>query len=57
MNDQPTTWNDEQGVPTDYHDLYYYKTDTIFGIVYGDLNFAITALETGVSVETIFNKI
>ena len=57
MNDAPVTWNDQQGTPEGYHALYYYKTDTVFGVVYGDLNFAITALKAGVSVEPIFNRI
>lgn len=57
MSDTPVTWNDEQGVPEDYHALYYYKTDTVFGVVYGGLDFAIVALKAGVPVEPIFNKI
>ena len=57
MNDQPITWNDEQGVPADYHDLYYYKTDTIFGVIYGDIEFAVKALKAGVNVTPVFNKI
>lgn len=57
MNDEPVTWNDEQGVPEGYHGLYYYKTDTIFGVVYGNLDFAMRALKAGVPVEPIFNKI
>lgn len=54
---EPITWNDTDGVPASYHDLYYYKTDTIFGVVYGDLPFAIRALRAGVPVTPIFNKI
>ena len=54
---QPLTWNDTDGVPSSYNDLYYYKTDTVFGVVYGDLEFAIRALRAGVQVTPIFNKI
>ena len=54
---EPLTWNDTDGVPSSYHDLYYYKTDTVFGVVYGDLPFAIRALRAGVQVTPIFNKI
>ena len=54
---EPLTWNDTDGVPVPYNDLYYYKTDTVFGVVYGDLEFAIRALRAGVQVTPIFNKI
>lgn len=57
MSDKPITWNAEQGIPEDYRDLYYYKTDTIFGVVYGDLAFAIVAMRNGVPVVPILNKI
>ena len=51
------TWTSLEATPKDYNGLYIYKTDTMFGVVYGGLDFAIIALENGVDVECIFNKI
>lgn len=51
------TWASLKDTPNDYNDLYVYKTDTVFGVVYGGLDFAIIALKAGVNVECIFNKI
>ena len=35
------TWASLEDTPKDYNDLYVYKTDTVFGVVYGGLDFAI----------------
>ena len=44
------TWNDPSQTPLDYKGLYIYKTDTVFGIIYGGIDFAMIALKAGVKV-------
>jgi len=44
------TWNDPIKTPLDHNDLYIYKTDTVFGVIYGGIDFAMIALKAGVKV-------
>ena len=44
------TWNNPIKTPLDHNDLYIYKTDTVFGVIYGGIDFAMIALKAGIKV-------
>ena len=44
------TWNEWDKTPTDYTDQWVYRTETIWGTIYGNIEYARIALENGLEV-------
>ena len=44
------TWANLRDVPEEYAGQFVYHTDTMFGVIYGNWNFALISLQVGVKV-------